>query len=160
MQEKENKDAEEVKISETNFDESFAGEASENLTKESESAEIAPTTSTVGKRNNKKENQEGPVHYNRSQRRPVQRMIQNSQTRKSTNIQLKDWMQRVRDNQTQGKQLEKRFEQIVRKSLEYQMVTKEANIRAGLKSAGKSKKEIDAHIEDWYDTSKVWKEEV
>lgn len=152
------------KLNQTNIDESFAGETTDlTLSEATDNSDANNSTKmSVGNPNQKKENQKenkGPVHYNRKQRRPIQLMIQKSQHGNSGSFNFETWAKRVRDNQAQGKQLSERFEQIVMKSLEYQLTTKEASIRTRLISEGKSKKKVNAHIEEWYDKMKIWKEE-
>ena len=57
---------------------------------------------------------------------------------------------------TQGKQL--RLDDL-RTSLEIEkesLIEKEMDLRDKLKLEGKSKKQIDKSIEDWYDNQKIW----
>ena len=116
---------------------------------------------SVGEMPKQKKSTPGQVHYNRKQRRPIMRMINKAQSKgKSTNLNFGEWSKRVRDNQEQGKQLSERYEAIVMKSIEYQMTTIEASIRTRLISEGKTKKEVEAWIEAWYDKTKIWKDEV
>lgn len=100
--------------------------------------------------------------YSRRQRRQVQKFFNRRQRKQfpSTNLNLPEWMSKVRQNQLQGKQLQERHDALQMERLEDYLVDKEKSIRASMQERGIANAEIDAYIETWYDDLKLWKEEV
>jgi len=101
-------------------------------------------------------------HYSRRQRRPIQKMMERQQKKmyKSTNLDFKGFAQRVRQNQNNGNTLHDRYMQNMAVKEENWFMDKEKEVRASLEARGLTKAEIDLHIEEWYDSVKIWSEGV
>lgn len=142
-----------------NFETELDSNQLQNLTQN-----ISEGEKTIDKNLEVKEDKEAEQnqnrHFPRRQRRPIQNMMERQQKKmyKSTNINLKAFAKKIRQNQKNGKTLHDRYMQNMMKKEEQFFIEKEENITQSLKDRGFTKKQIEAYIEDWYNDVKIWSE--